>query len=336
MSLRWNRSVRLRIEVHSVMATLRQGWPRPSTVARAHEWVEPSSEISAHPGFTEMAPQLLPVAQIEAVFETLKQTGALRGASLSVEISDALVLLDVIDGDFLGNTDRQLDAIAAACAAELLGDPAGEQEIRWQLQSDDRHLLMCAMPRTYVQELSRIAQTYGLKLASVEPDFVRQWNRHSQVLGTGQGVFAVATRAHVAVAWATKGVISALSAGPLGPPSSAENPHGVFQDSLAPLVEEERVERVEQLASKIDSMMSEFGLITRPASLDEQASAPQELNRPVSALDRRVDRLLAGLGQDASTQTAFVLVTSDPTRLAISERWQVHRGVKKIHAVATP
>ncbi len=225
----------MRVGPQAVSATLARAWPRGAALAVAqraplafsgsgdHGAVHPTQPPSQQPTHqSTQQPALAPalecaLREIEPVLRDLASEASIEGARLRVTLSDALVHLDVIAGDFIGNSDRQLQAIAEACAAELLGEGAsdgmGPHEVRWQLQPGGEHLLVCAVPRACLAELARAAGACGLKLASVQPDFVCQWNAHAGALKPGATVFAVAASAHVAVAAVINGVISAISVG---------------------------------------------------------------------------------------------------------------------------
>jgi hypothetical protein len=258
------------------------------------------------------------LASIESVLRELEQNSPLRGATLTVELSDALVHLDVVAGDFVGQTDRQLQAVASACVSELLGDEANGHEVRWQLQADDRHLLICAIPQSQLATLEQAAATCGLRLESVQPDFALQWNVHARALKPGRGVFAVTMGSHVAIASVAGGVISAFSVGHLftAPDRSIEGPDSQPSESAS-----ERSLAAEKLDSRIGGLLLGLGLggharsafsLTQPNPLDI-----------VEMLDSRVDRLLVGIGQDPLAQSAFVLVTPDASTPMASPRWAV-------------
>ena len=73
---------------------------------------------------------------IDTVLSELALVKSLKGLRLDIELADALVHLDVVEGDFDGNSERQLQSVARACVVELLGDAAENHEVRWQLQAD--------------------------------------------------------------------------------------------------------------------------------------------------------------------------------------------------------
>jgi hypothetical protein len=223
---------------------------------------------------------------LEAVLLEFEKTLPLRAARLYVEIADSLVHLDVVSGEFSGDSDRQLQSIADACVGELLGDAAPRHLIRWQLQAGGQHLLIGAIPRDLLATVSEAAVRHGLSLCSVQPDFCLQWNRHAQALKPGNAVFAVASGQDAVVALVLEGAVATLSCGSWldAPDSSAvQNAH-------------------------VTQLMCGLGLM--PSST-------------AGVLDSRVDRLLASAGLAAEDQSAYVLVAPQVPDGAVSSRWTV-------------
>jgi hypothetical protein len=269
---------------HAAGATLEQGWPRRKVVARAsHATSEPTSgpPASVHP-----APADGIARAIDAVFTDLGKTAALRGARLEVEWADALMQFDVVAGDFAGDSDRQLQSVADACMAELLGDAAPAHAVRWYLQSDGKHLLIGAIAHEHLRSLSEIAARHGLTLATVQPDFCLQWNRHAGAVNPGAAVFAVASGQQAVIACVADGAVAAMSSGAW----------------LA------RVHQPGNSTAAVNQLMHGLGL---------EPSAKEVL------LDVRTDRLLASIGQDAASQSAYVLVAPELAGTKVSARWSL-------------
>lgn len=306
----------MRVGPRTLAATLQRTWLRRTTLAETQRAVD-ADVVLRVPQKSQNGLDK-PIGPIESALRDLEQASALRGAKLIVELSHALVHLDVVSGDFAGHDDQQLQAIADACVSELLGDEGGDHEVRWQLQSDDRHLLICAVPGPKLRELEQAAAACGLRLDSVQPDFVLQWNAHANALKAGPSVFAVATGTDIAIAWVVDGVISTLSTGPLFESSGA---FAVPSEAGTGVAADERALAVERLDSRIGGLLLGLGLTshTRPAFSPSQ---PNPLDAP-DLLDARVDRLLAGIGQDPAAQSAFVLVTTDASLPPTSQRWSV-------------
>jgi hypothetical protein len=81
--------------------------------------------------------------------------------------------------------------MARACVHDIVGDTAAQHEVRWQLQSDLQHLLLCAVPSAVLDAVQSTAQQYRLAVVSVQPEFCVAWNRHARVLGAQAGAFAM-------------------------------------------------------------------------------------------------------------------------------------------------
>ncbi|MEP7294942.1 MAG: hypothetical protein ABI702_02055 [Burkholderiales bacterium] len=313
MSLPWNRSVRLRVGPHGAAATLERTWPRRAAMASAHR-ARADAEIAAG---TDGSAFGLELGAIEPVLRELERAAPLRGARLNVELSDSVVHLDVVEGDFAGQSDPQLRAIAAACVAELLGDDADAYELRWQLQPDDRHLLICAIARAHLSALAQDAATLGLLLTSVQPDFVVQWNRHAGTLTSGTSVFAVTSGTALAIAWVVDGIISAISVAACANAASDDEP----VDASSTGAEDDPALAAEQLDSNVGRLLLGLGLHGHARS-GFSPTHPSPLDA-VDDLDTRADRLLASIGQEPNAQTAFMLVAPDASVPAASRRWTV-------------
>jgi hypothetical protein len=175
-----------------------RGWPTPALVSETVNVPDPNK------------PPLSPLG--DAIAE-LAAREIIDGARLSVDVADNLVQFDVAVGDFAGHGARQLQAFAEASIAELLGDRAVDRTVRWFLQRDERHLLVCAMPGSLLGEINEVVQYHSLHLASVQPAFIRQWNRHAVGASGGNRVFVVADGAAAMIACVRDGVIRAVSSG---------------------------------------------------------------------------------------------------------------------------
>lgn len=212
MSLPWSRSVGIHIEPHRVAAMARRAWPSRTAPAQAEALVDPVAAGT----LPDAAAAAAAVSRaLDAVLANLAATAPLRGARMQVELADSLVHLDVIEGDFSRSSDHELKTIADACCAEVLGEAAPAHVLRWVLQRRERHLLLCAMPRVWLDLLQAAAGRYGMSLRCVSPNFARQWNRHGHAFASGPGVFAVRQHASTAIAWIDRGVVCAVSASPL-------------------------------------------------------------------------------------------------------------------------
>jgi hypothetical protein len=222
---------------------------------------------------------------VAAVLAELLPAARLRGATMAVHCASFWVRFDVVTGDFSGHSSRELQAVAEACMAELMGDAATGDAVRWSVQPGGRSMLICAMPAGLPAMLAEHAARHGLRL-SVQPDFCVQWNRHARAMHSGSGVFAVAAGSEAWIACVDDGVISHVSGGRWlheGLPASP---------------------------ATVRRLMSGFGL---GAAGD------------VCMLDARTDRLLASLGRSSTVAQDFVLVAPDEVDVGLKSRWTVCR-----------
>lgn len=284
MSLPWNKVVRLRVMPQSVGATLERGWPRRKVLARASH---AAGEAAAGPSAGSAPTPADGISNaVDVVLAELGGAPVLRGAVLEVEWADALMHFDVVAGDFAANSDRQLQSVAAACMAELLGDAAPGHEVRWQLQADGKHLLIGAIAHDHLRALSEAAARHGMKVDTLQPDFCLQWNRHAGAIKPGAAVFAVASGQEAMIACVADGSVAAMSSGAW----------------LA------RVHQPGNSTAAVNKLMHGLGL---------EPTAKEVL------LDVRTDRLLASVGQDAASQSAFVLVAPELAGTKVSARWSL-------------
>lgn len=277
--------MRLRVAPYAVSGNLVRRGLRPKVLARTgHAAGAAASSAGVATAAAAQASALAPA--IEGVFAELGQTGPLRGARLEVEWADALTVFDVVAGDFARNNDAQLQAVAAACITELLGDAAPAHEIRWQLQSSGTHLLIGAIAREYLQLLGDAAARHGLHLASVEPDFCLQWNRHAPAAKRGTSVFAVASGHDAVIACVRDGAVAAISNGAWFTGQSSEG--------------DDRFD---------------------PGTLERALAAGRPVRK--SLLDIRLARLLTSMGLDPAAVVDLVLVAPAWARSKVSSRWTV-------------
>jgi hypothetical protein len=191
-----------------VGAELATRWPtRTRTVASFP--TPPAAPSDAAQGEGEV----IDAGSWDAGLRELGTPAQLRGARFGVELANSLVHFDVAEGNFAADGDRQLQAIAVACMAELLGDAAGAHEVRWSLQADERHLLIAAVPKAFVVPLAAVARRQGTRLESVQPALCRQWNAYARSLHATTAIFAVALDSYALVACVVNGSICGVSVG---------------------------------------------------------------------------------------------------------------------------
>jgi hypothetical protein len=221
--------------------------------------------------------------RLDALLVSLAHDTPLKGAQLCVELPDASLHLDVVRGEFEDKGPRQLQAIAHACVVELLGERAADHAIQWQLQRDERHLLLCAVPSALLETVCAVALRHGMHLVHAQPGFAAQWNYHFRRGTPRTAVFAVACEANAVVTFIRNGAIVAISNGPWL----------------------ERPELVRPTAGA-SSLMSRQGMgdcIDQPA------------------LDLHTDRLLSSHAFDAEGK--FLLVGPRASARRLSKRWAV-------------
>jgi hypothetical protein len=263
VSLPWSRTVQLQVEPDRLMASLETGW-------RPRKRVAASFPALAALDDGDDVDEGIPLAgeRFQAALQELELAGPLRGARCSVEVADSLVHFDVAEGDFEVQGDRQLQMIATACIAELLGETAGSYEVRWSLQTGGRHLLIAGVPRSIIAPLATMADRQASRLQSIQPRFVKQWNAFARSRRAGAALFAVASGAHVVVACVVRGAICAISAGQV---ASAATVGTVEPDPTAapPQPAPSLDERVARLLASLGiepSEGAEFVLVTRDPS----------------------------------------------------------------------
>ena len=305
MSLPWNRPVRMRLAPDEVRATWKSAWPRSAAAAEARCSVEPvdggaaASQRMATPDLDGLA------RAVGVVLKEIATHAPAKGRALNVELSSALLHLDVVEGDLAGHADRQLADIATACAAEVLGDTVGDHEIRSHLQRDGRRLLIAAIGRPLLAMLSEQARACGMRLVSATPEFVAHWNAHGHAVKPGESVFAVSAARDLSISTIVDGTITAIS---IGPPVDLD---AATQAPAAVVVER-------AYAKPITSLLA-----SGSAGKSRGAFSPSRPATPVGAdaLDLRVDRMLVASGRDPKAQSTFVLVAPDAPSIEASTRW---------------
>lgn len=211
-----------------------------------------------------------------------------RGTALEVEICNALAHFDTVEGALAGQSDAELAAIACACVQEMLGVSHG-RDVRWQLQADEHHLLICAIDRTLLAALQAMAARHGLNLRSIETSFALDWNRHGHRLAAGRAVFVSGDEGESVAALVHDGVVEGL--GLCAQPDQLEEP-------LTP-------------TPAVELLCNSVGL--------ERLAVP-------TRLDAQVARMLASLGLDMDGIAQFMAVLAQDEPDALSSRWTVHGG----------
>ena len=199
MSRLSNSRLRLAIGEQAIDASLWRGWLRPAQVAHKRH-VRTGTDQWDDPLFDA----------VQQVLGDLALQAPIDGVALQVQLADSLLQFDVARGEFAGESERQLGILAEASMSELLGDQASRHVLRWQLQRDGRHLLICALPAAILQALQAVAQGRRLRLSRVESAFVAQWNRQMRAGLAEPAVLAMAGERHALIACIERGSIITL------------------------------------------------------------------------------------------------------------------------------
>lgn len=276
MSRLSNSPLELALMPDALRLRVRSGWRRPVLRAEVEAAWAPGQPLA--PVLEGLLAQARTAAAGAAVAGFDRRT-------LDAEIANPLAHFDVVAGDFAGQPDAALTGIAGACVQELLGARHG-RELRWQLQADERHLLVCAIDGGLLGALRSAAAAMGLRLRRIETSFGIDWNRHGRRLARGAGVFVSRGADEATSAFVRDGIVQALGAC-LQP--------DVPEDPGAP-------------APGVDALCNSIGL--------HAMAAP-------TRLDAQVGRMVAGLGLALDDVQRFVAVTDRGAQDAMSSRWEV-------------
>jgi hypothetical protein len=211
-----SKSLRLHIGPGSVEGVLLPAWSREKILAKAKRTFE-SLTRQSNLSSSDESPDESYRAAAESVIAELAPSASAQKARLQVVLADTWVHYDVVAGDYGSSSDRQLQAIADACVAEVLGDRAMNQVVRWQLQPDRRHLFISSIDTKAVDGLVQVAARVKLRLNSLQTAFCSQWNLHARTLPNGTGVFSVISGSQLVAVYSLNGSIIALSSSPVGP-----------------------------------------------------------------------------------------------------------------------
>ena len=273
MSLLSSRHVRLAVRPDRVQASAWRGLLRPERAAERGLALDPQTRnVDAD------------ARAVRAVLDQLAPLAPIAGSTLHVDLADALVHFDVVEGDFAGLGARTLASFADACVAELLGEQAAAHAVRWQLQRDERHLLVCALPRHWLDAVNVAAGAHRLSIGSIRPRFSVQWNRQLGGKPVENMVFAVADGANALIACVRNGAVTAVSNGPWCADCAD------FEDST------------------VDRLLAGMGLADKGS---------------VALIDLQVDRLLASLGIAPAVPAEYLLVSATEPHVYLSSRWTV-------------
>lgn len=126
-------------------------------------------------------------------------------------IADAFCWMDSLEGEFAAHPPRVADGMVRAALAEMLPEGGRDHELRWQLQGDGRHALVLAVPIPLLQAVHDAAGALGLRLASIDAEFVARWNLYGRRLGLREGIAAFAHRGAATLVRLRRGAITGLA-----------------------------------------------------------------------------------------------------------------------------
>lgn len=114
------------------------------------------------------------------------------GAMLDILVSDALVRYWILERPTGLTSAAELDLYAADRFAEVFGDDPAAWVLRVDPLPQAERWLACAVPAVFAVDVARAAEAKGWRLRSVQPRFVREYNRHCRELGP-DAAFCVAS-----------------------------------------------------------------------------------------------------------------------------------------------
>jgi hypothetical protein len=266
VSLLSNKSLHLHIGAQSAQGILRSGWSQGKVFARASQEFNPLINGRATSG-ASLEPGGSCALAIEAVLSELVAPSPGQRHDLVVVLADSRVHFDVVSGDYGAASEKHLQAIANACVAEILGDAASSQIVRWQLQPDMKHLLISAMDSQDIESVAQAGDRHQLSLTSLQPDFCTKWNEYAKALPDGTGVFATVCSGHLIVAFALRGSIAALSSG-----STSNDERTLPYDIRSKDAIDERVDRLLSSVGRDSNEISTFVMVA-----PNRAQAPKSL-----------------------------------------------------------
>jgi hypothetical protein len=151
---------------------------------------------------------------LDAALEELMLAVPFDRTPAVAEVDDEWALFDVVGGDFRANAPDELGRIAQACADELLGADAASWLVRWQLQPNERHLLISMLPADLCEAIEEAALANGLALRGLQPRFCGTWNRCAADVAGDCAVFVATSTRQALVACIERRAISAMGTGP--------------------------------------------------------------------------------------------------------------------------
>lgn len=115
------------------------------------------------------------------------------GAGLDIVVSDALTRYWILERPAGIAGVAELDLYAAARFADIFGDDPAEWAIRVDPLPGADRWLASAIPALFAVDLPRAAAARGWRVRSIQPRFVREFNRHCRGL-RAEAAFCVASQ----------------------------------------------------------------------------------------------------------------------------------------------
>ncbi|HEX7156178.1 MAG TPA: hypothetical protein VF229_03125 [Burkholderiaceae bacterium] len=140
-----------------------------------------------------------------------ERAGSLRRMRCDIVVADSWMLYDVVRADLRSLSPRAADELIGASLADVAGVQAGELLTRWQAQGSGQCTLACGLPAEVVPAIERALGTHGLRVGSIEGEFVHEYNRHRSKLDAPRAVVALVREAGSQLAIIVDGVLTAMS-----------------------------------------------------------------------------------------------------------------------------
>jgi hypothetical protein len=127
-----------------------------------------------------------------------------EGAMLDILVSDAVTRYWILERPAGMNGAGELDRYVAERFAEVFGDDPEAWVLSVNPLPQAERWLACAVPAIFAVDLPRLAEAKGWCLRSVQPRFVREYQRHCRDLGP-DSAFCVASDETTTIGLITNG-----------------------------------------------------------------------------------------------------------------------------------
>ena len=176
---RLNSRLRAGLDSHGARVSFCRGWPLPRIVHElAIECDRPAAELQDV------------IGALGACLETLNAERPVAGLYCDVVVADTWVAYEILRGDLGELSSAAADEVVRASLADTLGLKADDLVVRWQRQGEQRQLA-CGVPRKALEQLRAVLEPAGVRLGTVEGEFVRTFNARRESLAAQRAVLAV-------------------------------------------------------------------------------------------------------------------------------------------------